>query len=106
MGQFEVTQAHWQRVMGMTLREQRARDPDQPRPVGDGTTRDHVGESPDYPIYFTSHADAEDFCRKLTEVEARQADSSRIRNTSFRPRLSGSLPVGPGRRRPPRLAIS
>ncbi len=69
MGKFEVTQGQWQRVMGATLREQRARDPDQPRPVGDGTTRDHAGEGPDYPIYFTSHSDAEDFCRKLTEAE-------------------------------------
>ena len=69
MGKFEVTQAQWKQVMGLTLREQRAKDPDQPRPVGDGTTRDHVGEGPEYPIYFTSHGDAEEFCRKLTEGE-------------------------------------
>jgi formylglycine-generating enzyme required for sulfatase activity len=69
MGKFEVTQAQWQRIMGVTLREQRAKDPTQPRPVGDGTMRDHVGEGPDYPIYFTSHAEAEEFCRKLTEAE-------------------------------------
>src|SRR6516165_2144512 len=64
MGKFEVTQAQWQLVMGVTLREQRAKDPTQPRPVGDDTMRDHVGEGPDYPIYFTSHAEAEEFCRK------------------------------------------
>jgi formylglycine-generating enzyme len=69
MGKFEVTQAQWKGVMGATLREQRARDPGQPRAVGDGTMRDHVGEGPDYPIYYTSHADAEDFCRSLTEAE-------------------------------------
>jgi formylglycine-generating enzyme required for sulfatase activity len=69
MGKFEVTQDQWRRVMGVTLREQRARDPTQPRPVGDGTTREHVGEGPDYPIYFTSHAEAEEFCEKLTEME-------------------------------------
>jgi sulfatase modifying factor 1 len=69
MGKFEVTQAQWRRVMGATLREQRAKDPKQPRPVGDDTLRDHVGEGPDYPIYFTSHAEAEEFCRKLTEAE-------------------------------------
>jgi formylglycine-generating enzyme required for sulfatase activity len=69
MGKFEVSQAQWRRVMGATLREQRARDPKQPRPVGDGTMRDHVGEGPDHPIYFTSHAEAEEFCRKLTEAE-------------------------------------
>jgi sulfatase modifying factor 1 len=69
VGKFEVTQAQWQRVMGASLREQRAKDPRQPRPVGDGTTRDHVGEGPDYPIYYTSHAEAEEFCRKLTGTE-------------------------------------
>jgi formylglycine-generating enzyme required for sulfatase activity len=69
MGKFEVTQAQWQRIMGVTLREQRAKDPGQPRPVGDETMRDHVGEGPDYPIYFTSHGDAEEFCRQLTKAE-------------------------------------
>jgi formylglycine-generating enzyme required for sulfatase activity len=69
MGKFEVTQAQWRRVMGATLREQRAKDPTQPRPVGDDTMRDHVGEGPDHPIYFTSHAEAEEFCRRLTEAE-------------------------------------
>jgi formylglycine-generating enzyme required for sulfatase activity len=69
MGKFEVTQAQWQRVMGATLRQQRAKDPGRPRPVGDGTTRDHVGEGPDHPTYYTSHFEAEEFCRKLTEAE-------------------------------------
>jgi formylglycine-generating enzyme required for sulfatase activity len=69
MGKFEVTQSQWRRVMGTTLREQRDKDPTQPRPVGDGTMREHVGEGPDYPIYFTSHTEAEEFCRKLTEGE-------------------------------------
>jgi len=69
MGKFEVTQSQWQQVMGLTLRDQRAMDPKQPRPVGDGTKRDHVGEGPDYPIYFVNHPDAEAFCRKLTEAE-------------------------------------
>ena len=55
--------------MGLNLREQRAKDPDQPRPVGDVTMRDHVGEGPDHPIYFVSHADAEEFCRGMTESE-------------------------------------
>jgi formylglycine-generating enzyme required for sulfatase activity len=73
MGKYEVTQAQWRRVMGATLREQRARDPTQPRPVGDDTMREHVGEGPDYPIYFTNHSEAEEFCRKLSEAE-RAAD--------------------------------
>lgn len=69
MGKFEVTQAQWYRLMGTTLREQRAKDPGQPRPLGDGSTRDHVGEGPDHPIYFVSHVEAEEFCRRLTETE-------------------------------------
>jgi formylglycine-generating enzyme required for sulfatase activity len=69
MGRYEVTQAQWLHVMGLTLREQRARDPSQPRPVGDGSTRDHVGEGPDHPIYFTSYDDAVAFCRKMTADE-------------------------------------
>ncbi|MGA7496725.1 MAG: SUMF1/EgtB/PvdO family nonheme iron enzyme [Isosphaeraceae bacterium] len=55
--------------LGLNLWEQRAKDPDQPRPVGDGTMRDHVGEGPDHPIYFVSHAEAEEFCRGMTESE-------------------------------------
>ena len=69
MGQHEVTQGQWLRVMGSTLREQRARDPDQPRPLGDGSTRDHVGEGPDHPIYFVNHDEAREFCRKLSDQE-------------------------------------
>ena len=69
MGEREVTQSQWLRVMGATLREQRARDPGQPRPLGDGSTRDHVGEGPDHPIYFVNHHEAAGFCRKLTEQE-------------------------------------
>ena len=69
MGKFELTQSQWRKVMGLNLREQRAKDPDQPRPVGDGTMRDHVGEGADHPIYFVSHADAEEFCRGMTESE-------------------------------------
>jgi formylglycine-generating enzyme len=69
MGKFEVTQSQWQLLMGVNLRQQRARDPDQPRPEGEGTLRDHVGEGAEYPIYYVSHIEAEEFCRRLTEAE-------------------------------------
>lgn len=69
MGKFEVTQDQWQKVTGLTQRQQRAKDPSQPRGLGDGSMREHAGEGPDYPIYFTSHRDAEEFCGKLTESE-------------------------------------
>jgi formylglycine-generating enzyme required for sulfatase activity len=69
MGKFEVTQSQWELVMGTSLREQRAKIPGQPRYVGDGTIREHVGEGPDHPIYYISHDEAQEFCRKLTESE-------------------------------------
>lgn len=69
MGKFEVTQAQWQKVTGRSFRAQRYLDPSQPRPLGDNSKRDHAGLGPDYPIYFTSYLDAEDFCYRLTETE-------------------------------------
>jgi formylglycine-generating enzyme required for sulfatase activity len=72
IGKYEVTQAQWQRVMHKTLSDQRAMDPKQPRPLGDYSMRVHAGMGPDYPIYFTSYAEALEFCRRLTSAE-RQA---------------------------------
>ncbi|WP_435016468.1 formylglycine-generating enzyme family protein [Tundrisphaera sp. TA3] len=69
IGEAEVTQSQWQAVMGTTLRQQRAKDPGQPRPVGDGSMREHVGEGPDHPIYFVSQPEAQEFCRRLTGTE-------------------------------------
>jgi formylglycine-generating enzyme required for sulfatase activity len=69
MGKFEVTQAQWQKVMGPTLLEQRSMDPRQPRPLGDISQRDHAGMGPDYPIYFTSYAEARKFCDRFIEGE-------------------------------------
>jgi formylglycine-generating enzyme required for sulfatase activity len=69
MGKFEVTQSQWARVMGRTLREQRKKVSGEDRPVGDGTRRDHVGEGPDYPIYYVSYNDAVAFCKALTDSE-------------------------------------
>ena len=63
MGKLEVTQSQWRKVMGRNLREQRARDPDQPRPVGDGTMRNHAGEGPEHPIYFVNLGNVSEWCR-------------------------------------------
>lgn len=71
IGKFEVTQAQWQQVMGKDIYEQRAMDLRQPRPLGDDSRRPHAGFGPDYPIYFTSFQDAEEFCHRLTEAERR-----------------------------------
>ena len=77
IGEYEVTQAQWKAVMGRTLREQRAKSGFN-RALGDGSTRDHAGEGPDYPIYFVSHVDATAFCAALNESE----------------RSAGKLPAG------------
>jgi formylglycine-generating enzyme required for sulfatase activity len=69
MGKFEVTQAQWQKVVGRNLQEQRFMDPRQPRPLGDGSQRDHAGMGPEYPIYFASYVEARAFCDRLTEDE-------------------------------------
>ncbi len=71
MGKYEVTQAQWARVTGLTVRQQRVRDGEPIRPLGDGSTRDHVGEGPDHPIYFVSHDDILAFCRAFNEQESR-----------------------------------
>lgn len=55
LGQFEVTQSQWHSIMGATIKEQRV-DPS-------------TGAGPDYPMYLVSCAEAEEFCRKLTESE-------------------------------------
>jgi formylglycine-generating enzyme required for sulfatase activity len=71
MGKYEVTQGQWQKVMGRTLPEQRLMDPKQPRPLGDNSKRDHAGLGPEYPIYFASYGEAQEFCARLTEDERR-----------------------------------
>jgi formylglycine-generating enzyme required for sulfatase activity len=68
MGKYEVTQSQWQQVMGTSVRDQMAKA---------GSTS-LSGEGPDHPIYCVSHAEVEEFCRKLTKTE----------------RAAGHLPAG------------
>jgi len=60
MGKYEVTQGQWQRVMGEV-----------PGPL-------NAGAGEDFPIYWVSFVEAEEFCRKLTALA----------------RASGGLPAG------------
>lgn len=69
MGKYEVTQAQWQTIMGRSLVQQRALDPTQPRSLGDGSKRSDAGVGPDFPVYYTSFQDAEEFCHRLTKAE-------------------------------------
>lgn len=54
MGKYEVTQAQWKEVMGAVAGEL------------------NVGQGDDFPVYWVSYVEAEEFCRKLTE-RARRA---------------------------------
>ena len=58
MGEFEVTQALWQEVMGTSIYQQR----DMGNPIW---PMDGVG--PDYPMYYVSHSEAEEFCGRLNQ---------------------------------------
>ena len=58
MGEFEVTQALWQEVMGTTVYQQR--DKDDPS----GPMR---GVGVDYPMYYVNHTEAEEFCGRLNQ---------------------------------------
>lgn len=49
IGRYEVTQKQWQQIMGAF-----------PQPM------DH-GSGDDFPVYWVSYLEAEDFCRRLTE---------------------------------------
>lgn len=60
MGQYEVTQGQWQRLMGAFMQPQ------------------NKGAGEDFPVYWVSYIEAEEYCRKLT-AQARDA---------------GALPVG------------
>lgn len=60
MGQYEITQGQWQRLMGAFMQPQ------------------NKGAGEDFPVYWVSYLEAEEFCRQLTA----QA------------RASGALPAG------------
>gem|GEM_PF-1063288 len=51
IGQLEVTQAEWERVMGLT------------------ETKLDAGAGDRFPMYRVNHAEARDFCRKLNQLE-------------------------------------
>ncbi len=56
MGKYEVTQGQWQRV------------------VGDFPAKQPAGEGPDFPVVEVNYAEAEGFCRKLTELGHRSGE--------------------------------
>jgi formylglycine-generating enzyme required for sulfatase activity len=63
LGQYEVTQQQWFDVMGTTVRQQW----EKAKKSQPGLTTGVMGEGPDYPIYYVSWEEANEFCRRLSE---------------------------------------
>ena len=59
IGKFEVTQAQWTAVMGTTLEEQ----------AGGHSIK---GEGDNYPMYYISWNEAQEFCKKLSEATGKK----------------------------------
>jgi formylglycine-generating enzyme required for sulfatase activity len=58
LGKYQVTQAQWQAVMGTTVKQQRDKEhKDWPL----------CGEGNDYPMYYVSWDEAQEFCRRLSQ---------------------------------------
>ena len=58
IGEFEVTQALWQEVMGTSVYQQRDRA---------NTSWSMCGVGANYPMYYVNHSEAEEFCGRLNQ---------------------------------------
>ncbi len=58
IGKFEVTQGLWEKVMGTTIHEQRIK-------AGYSSTN---GVGSDYPMYYVNWEEAQEFCKKLSQL--------------------------------------
>ena len=58
IGKFEVTQGLWEKVMGTTIHEQRIK-------AGYSFTN---GVGSDYPMYYVNWEEAQEFCKKLSQL--------------------------------------
>ena len=63
IGMLEVTQSQWEKVMRTSIYQQKLKSRDD----SDGT----FGVGPDYPMYFVSWEEADEFCRKLSNETGR-----------------------------------
>lgn len=59
IGKFEVTQELWEKVMGTTIRQQRDKEDSRYILAGVGS---------DYPMYYVNWEEAQEFCKKLSQL--------------------------------------
>ena len=62
IGKYEVTQAQWKAVMGTSLKEQRVLS----------TYEGSIEEGADYPMFFVSWDEAQEFCKRLSEATGKK----------------------------------
>lgn len=62
MGRFEVTQGQWEKVMGSTVRQQRAKI---------DSSWFLPGEDPDLPVYYVDYEEATIFCKELSRLSGK-----------------------------------
>ena len=62
IGKYEITQAQWKAVMGTTIEKQRDWASE-----GERYKEELYGVGDDYPMYYVSWREAQEFCRKLSQ---------------------------------------
>ena len=86
IAKYEATQGQWKSVFGALPGELTAELP----------------EGANFPVGNVNFAEAEDYCRTLTELAHKRGCCRKAGNSGCRQRRNGSTPRAPGRRRPPR----
>ena len=69
IGECEVTQSQWEKIMGTNIYDQRDKAQWQ-----SGEDRPLRGVGPQHPMYNVSYAEAKEFCRRLTSLTGRLYD--------------------------------
>lgn len=71
IGECEITQAQWEKVMGTSIHQQADKAYSTYRNKWARPDCGFIGIGPDYPMYFISWEDAQAFCRELSRMTGR-----------------------------------
>jgi formylglycine-generating enzyme required for sulfatase activity len=73
VGKYEVTQAQWEAVMGTSITQQRDKEQrNEEKRTKSKITLSMYGEGSDYPMYYVSWDEAQQFCRKVSSLTGKQ----------------------------------